>query len=237
MKQSCPNCQEINAPIARVTGNHERFTIDGSIELEDHLVRICEKVLHGVLRVAPAERLEALFLGGGYGRGEGGVLETAAGHKPYNDLEFYVCLRGPDRFNERRYQAPLHDLGEKLSPFAGVDVEFKILSLHKLRHSPPSMFYYDLVVRHHRLWGIESSLAGCDHHRSSERIPLAEATRLLMNRCSGLLFAREQLRRERFTPEEADFVGRNHAKAQLALGDVILTAQGQYHWSCRERAR
>jgi hypothetical protein len=35
--------------------------------------------------------------------------------------------------------------------------------------------------------------------------------------------------------EQNDFVGRNLAKAQLALGDVILAATSQYHWSVLER--
>ena len=37
--------------------------------------------------------------------------------------------------------------------------------------------------------------------------------------------------------DDADFVGRNLAKDQLAFGDVLLTAHGQYHWSCQERHR
>jgi hypothetical protein len=52
-----------------------------------------------------------------------------------------------------------------------------------------------------------------------------------------LLFANSLLQRSAFGPEDADFVGRNQAKAQLAFGDVILTAFGQYHASCRERNR
>src|SRR5262249_3496251 len=68
-------------------------------------------------------------------------------------------------------------------------------------------------------------------------IPLTEATRLLMNRGSGLLFARERLLRTAFTAGDADFVGRNIAKAQLALGDAVLVCHGQYHWSVTERHR
>jgi len=56
-----------------------------------------------------------------------------------------------------------------------------------------------------------------------------------MNRSSGLLFALERLQRDEVTPDDADFVARNIAKAQLALGDVILTERGLYHWSCRTR--
>ncbi|MGI8965478.1 MAG: hypothetical protein ACR2H1_05235, partial [Limisphaerales bacterium] len=53
----------------------------------------------------------------------------------------------------------------------------------------------------------------------------------------GLLFAKEKLQHNPFTASDADFVGRNQAKAQLAFGDVVLVAHGQYHFSCRERNR
>jgi hypothetical protein len=56
-----------------------------------------------------------------------------------------------------------------------------------------------------------------------------------MNRCSGLLFAAERLAKTDFSQEDAGFTARNIAKAQLALGDVVLAALGQYHWSCLER--
>ncbi len=59
----------------------------------------------------------------------------------------------------------------------------------------------------------------------------------MFNRCSGLLLARELLRKSALSSEEADFIGRNLAKMQLALGDAVLTAFGQYHWSAWERHR
>jgi hypothetical protein len=212
-----------------------RFTIDGSLSLEQQLLALCDHIACRVEAIVPAHRLEGLLLGGGYGRGEGGVLHTPCGDQPYNDLEFYVLVRGPVFLNERRYRRALHALADELSPIAGLDVEFKVLSAERLRRSPVSMFYYDLVVGHRRLSGPEDLLAGCEHHRSAEKIPLHEAARLLMNRCSGLLFALERLHRAHFTPDDADFVGRNLAKAQLAFGDVVLAAHSQYHHSCRER--
>jgi hypothetical protein len=219
----------------RIPSSQQRFTLDGGDKLETHLEQTCQVILKSVRGIVSAKKLEGVLLGGGYGRGEGGVLKTEAGDRPYNDLEFYVFLRGNNYLNERRFRAALRDLGDQLTPVAGVDVEFKILTLAKLRRSPVTMFYYDLVTRHHRLWGDEALLAGCDHHRDGGRIPLYEATRLLMNRCSGLLFAKERLQRDRFTHDDADFVSRNLAKVQLAFGDVVLTVNGQYHWSCRER--
>ncbi len=212
------------------------FTLDGSAALEHRLHTLCEQIRAALCGLLPRGKLDALLLGGGYGRGEGGVLTTPAGDQPYNDLEFYVFLRGNRHLNELRFHRPLEVLGQILTPQAGVDVDFKIASFEEFTAAPVSMFSYDLVSGHRRLLGPDNLFETCVHHLAPEHIPLAEAARLLMNRCSGLLFARERLdRNSRFTAADADYVRRNIAKASLALGDVILTVRGQYHWSCRER--
>ncbi len=220
------------------SGSAARFTLDGDDALERHLDRTCARVLSGIRGLLPPQRLEAVLLGGGYGRGEGGVLRGPAGDRPYNDLEFYVAIRGNRHLNEFRYQRRLEVLGEILSHLADAEVEFKITSLAELAARPISMFSYDLISGHRRLWGMASGrLPGCDHHKRPQDIPPAEAARLLMNRCSGLLFARVELGREPLAPAAADFVRRNIAKVQLACGDAVLAAVGQYHWSCLERHR
>lgn len=214
----------------------KRFTIDGGDALEIHLAQTCERVAAGVAEIIPAGKLEAVVLGGGYGRGEGGVLKTGSSEDPYNDLEFYVFVRGNRLVNERAYRAPLETLSTGLTPVAGVHVEFKVDSINRLRHSPVSMFTYDLVSGHKVIVGDENIFAGCDKHLDASKIPLHEATRLLFNRCTGLLFAKNFLYIG-MDVEKADFVGRNLAKAQLALGDVVLAMHGQYHWSVCERVQ
>lgn len=214
-----------------------RFTIDGSEPLESELLRLCHLARDAVLEVIHPRKVHALLLGGGYGRGEGGVLKTPAGDKPYNDLEFYVIHTTSDLLAEKLYHEKIHHIAEELTRAAGIEVEFKLLSLRKLQRNPVTMFYYDLITGHRLVHGAETWLTGCDQHRAAHRIPLYEATRLLMNRCSGLLYSQEKLAHAEFTPEDADFVGRNLAKARLALGDVFLAMRGQYHWSCRERQK
>ena len=125
-----------------------RFTIDGSDALENELAELCARAKDGILRIIPPRKLHALLLGGGYGRGEGGVLKTSAGDKPYNDLEFYVFLRGNRLLNTRRFRGPLDDLGRRLSRDAGLHLEFKIDSLVRWRRSSVSMFSYDVVSGH-----------------------------------------------------------------------------------------
>lgn len=214
-----------------------RFTLDGDPALESSLGRSCAAITAGIRGLVPAHRLEAVLLGGGYGRGEGGVLRHDGGDHPYNDLEFYVCLRGNRHLNERRHHRALAVLGEILTPAAGADIDFKITSLRELRRSPVNMFTYDLVTRHRRLLGETGLLLNFRQHRIARDIPSAEATRLLLNRCSGLLFAQGRLERAEFTADDADFVQRNLAKAELGFGDAVLTAHRLYHWSGRERQR
>jgi len=221
-------------PAAR--GLEPRFTLNGSDTLELHLAQLCTRVRAGVRSVLP-QNLDGLALAGGYGRGEGGVLKTPAGDRPYNDLEFYVFVRRCPWFNERRCRSPLHALSAQLEPMAGVELEFKLTSVAKLRRSPLNLFSHDLVMGHRWLLGDDRLLHGCDHHRAASRLPLSEATRLLMNRCSGLLFARERLEHSAWSDADADFVGRNIAKTELALGDAVLIVSGAYNWSCRERGR
>jgi hypothetical protein len=216
---------------------NKRFTIDGSDALEQRLDSLCREVGQAVQRIVPASRLEALVLGGGYGRGEGGVLKTTSGDEPYNDLEFYAFLRGNRLLNERRYRLALNVLAGELSLDAGIHIEFKCESTQRLRKSLVSMFSYDLVAGHHLVCGSPDIFHDCQHHLNSAAIPLSEATRLLFNRCTGLLLVREKLALPVHTSEDADFIGRNLAKAQLALGDAVLAVHAKYHWSCRERNR
>jgi hypothetical protein len=204
--------------------------------LEAHLARTCNQVSKGVREIVPREKLQALLLGGGYGRGHGGVLKASSGDKPYNDLEFYICIDGSPRLNERKFGHELHSLAHTLTSSAGVEVEFKITSIKKLQTVPPTMFTSDLAAGHRALLGKNDFFADSSSWRASD-IPIFEATRLLMNRCSGLLFSKERLQRKPFTIEDADFVGRNHAKAQLGFGDAFLAAHGRYHWDCRVRNR
>jgi len=211
-----------------------RFTTDGSVQLEQLLETWCADFADAVRAIIPEERLEAIVLGGGYGRGEGGVLRAPDGDKPYNDLEFYIFVRGPLLVRERQYKRRLAEVTHAFSEKCGLEFEAKILTFQKIQGSGPTMFYHDLVMGHRWIWGRVQEFVDCEQQRAAHRIPLHEATRLLMNRSSGLLFSAAQLQGESI---DIDFVRRNISKAQLALGDAVLCAFGRYHSSCRERHR
>ena len=176
----------------------------------------------------------ALLLAGGYGRGEGGVFFKEGTACLYNDLEFYLVLNSSSVAGEARgWCAEESHRGEEET---GIEVEFKILSFAALRSAEPSMFYYDLLSANICVFG-DASLA--------ERLPPAlrdggllpghEATRLLFNRGTGLLFSRQALEEDSGRVRDG-FVERNHAKARLAMADAVLALNGRYHFSCIRRA-
>ena len=142
----------VRAPAPTAIARPTRFTLDGDNALEGHLELTCARILSGIRGLIPAPKLEAVLLGGGYGRGEGGVLRGPAGDRPYNDLEFDVAIKGNRHVNAFRYHRRLEVLGEILTHIADVEVEFKITSLVELAARPVSMFSYDLIAGHRLLW-------------------------------------------------------------------------------------
>ncbi len=213
-----------------------RYTVDGSEALESLVRTINERVTADIHKIVPQDQIDGLVLAGGYGRGEGGIFVTDGKERLYNDLDYYLFLKGNRRQNEQNYGAALKEIERTRTPEADCDVEFKIDSISQLESSAVTMFSYDLVTRSAIVDGSPDLFAACDHHRNAGAIPATEASRLLFNRCSGLLFAHQRLHQASFSADDLEFVQRNFAKVQLALGDALLTLQGQYHWSCRERA-
>src|SRR5258706_16212067 len=114
----------------------QRFTTDGGPELEKRLEQWCEEFTQGVREIIPAHVLEAVVLGGGYGRGEGGVLRISGGDAAYNDLEFYIFVRGPLLWRERQFRTKLTEMAHRWSETTGVEFESKLLTLEKIQGAP-----------------------------------------------------------------------------------------------------
>ena len=209
-----------------------RYTIDGSRSLESMLDTICEASRKALLLAIPEDSLKGIALGGGYGRGEGGVFRERGEELPYNDVEFFVFVSRNRFLARRKWGETVTNIGHELTEQFGIEVEFRIIGTNEIQQAPPSMFYYDLIMGHRWILGGDSLLRNCEHHRDPSALQYSEATRLLMNRASGLLFARKLLETESLDEKDSDFIFRNIRKAQLATGDAILTSRGGYHWSC-----
>jgi hypothetical protein len=180
---------------------------------------------------AMGDNLLALVLGGGYGRGEGGVVFRDGRESPYNDLDLIVVVR---RKSGIPWKA-LETIRKKYEQQMGIEIDFsRPLTLSDIRRWPRTMLWSDLLQGHSVLTGPVDILTAHAPRIESGDLPVIEATRLLLNRGAGLLWAQRVLAGLDPAPD-TDFVRRNYYKCALALGDALLVACGHYTTMCAGR--
>lgn len=178
------------------------------------------------------DALGALYLGGGYGRGEGGAFFAKDGSAlPYNDLDFFA-YPAPDAPQSQWaevnqwIETKMKLLAEKL----GIEADCTPLrNFGEVRRISQRLMFQELLRGHVLIY----SKNGYDPLAAlaplpAYQLPLSEAQRLLLNRGYGLLLAR--------APGETGFRLRNLAKAALGAADALLLAKGLYKWNGEERA-
>jgi hypothetical protein len=170
-----------------------------------------------------------LILGGGYGRGEGGVMMDGGGPAFSNDLDYFLFHQSP---SDPALDSWCREIERRESPLLGIDVEIKCLRPASIGDASRSMMFADLVAGHVVVAGNGDFLSDMRENLDFSRIDPEEATRLLWNRGSGMFFSRCRMGKN----DELGYVIRNHAKLKLALGDAWLCIHGKYTPRCRERA-
>lgn len=179
-------------------------------------------------------KLSAVVLGGGYGRGEGGVLRTPLGERLYNDLDFFVFADGASRREALAIQDGLKRVSERWEKKLGIAVDFSpVKNIGTLCNVSQTLMYQELIRGYKTVWGA-LNLEEWIPALSAEKLPFSEAARLLLNRGMGLMFAAERLSWEK---PDADFIMRNMNKAVLGCGDALLMAAGRYCWRGEERVK
>ena len=201
--------------------------------------REIETLLDGMLPQLAAEidalrlpGLAGVVLGGGYGRGEGGILRTPEGDKLYNDLDFFVFADHADKGELARIDGELTKLAKPWEERLGVAVDFgPAKNLSALRNVARTLMFQELLHGWRPVWGnVELEKLLPDLPPGS--LPFTEAARLLLNRGMGLVFAAERLLAG---SDDHDFIVRNMNKAVLGGGDAMLIAAGRYRWPGSER--
>ena len=90
--------------------------------IREALTRLAEDI-----RLQAPPDLAGVFLGGGYGRGEGGVFRKADGRCGlYNDLDLFAVAHPVPRARREEIDAVLSGIGEKWTRELGIDVEFQV---------------------------------------------------------------------------------------------------------------
>ena len=202
---------------------HKQFTSSGDITAESLL----ERVLAEIGETLSGSEL-CVYLGGSYGRGDGGVRQDRENGILYNDLDFFVFARQKPAHAEKL----LKEVAEKYESEVKVDVDFSsIMSVKDIKKNARRLMMQELK-RGYRLVCGEDLLAQYLPELPAEKLPFSEACRLLLNRGMGLLLAGEKIARN---SGEKDFILRNIYKAILGAGDAMLISRGEYCWSMVER--
>jgi hypothetical protein len=215
-----------------------RFTIDGSEALERRIASDMEAVRQAVRAAVGAEELAALVLGGGYGRGEGGVYTVDGEERVYNDYDFFVIVPFTSRKRRNALSAKLLEVKAAIEPRFGIHVDFSPpMPLSTLGALPYEVMYMEAREGHHVLIGPDDVFSALPAYDPA-RPPLEECARLFMNRGIGLFLAGKTIsQRAPLDTEDHEFAVRNIYKAMMAMGDSVLYLRGDYSPSYVERRR
>ena len=210
-----------------------RYTVIPSAELDSLL----DGALAGIAADIEAKKspfLRAVVLGGGYGRGEGGVWRTPEGDRLYNDLDLFVFSSRAGRDDAGELDRRFREISQKWESRLGIAVDFgPAKNIESLKTVSQTLMFQELLRGWKPVWG-DAEPEKWIPALSPEELPFTEAVRLLLNRGMGLIFAGEYIRRG--TPDP-DFIVRNMNKALLGGGDALLIAGGDYRWLGEERVK
>ncbi|MCB9800430.1 MAG: hypothetical protein H6757_06695 [Candidatus Omnitrophica bacterium] len=170
--------------------------------------------------LALGDNLIALVLGGGYGRGEGGVACIDGCEVPYNDLDLSLIVRK----KKPSILPRLNSIRDKYSDRLHIHVDFSCpLTIEELSHLPHWLMWKELIEGHQTLYGPADLLEKFTPVYLKKDLPPIEAARLLLNRGAGLLWALRIIRGVEPAPDQ-DFIPRNYQKCILSLGDALAIA-------------
>ena len=183
------------------------------------------------VKEALGDNLLGLVLGGGYGRGEGAVVIEDGVEQPYNDLDFLLVVQRPSDVDQAA-MANIKAHHETLTP---LHVDFtQPMTLQDLKKWPPWLMWHDFLNGHIVSSGDPQLLHKHVPQTVASTLAPIEASRLLVNRGAGLLWAM-RMDRGLERKEDDDFVKRNYWKCALALGDALLIAHDAYATPYRGR--
>ncbi len=209
------------------------WTVDGNPQVERRLSEVsCELASAIRTTIAPSALRTAAIIGG-YGRGEGGVLQTPAGATAHNNIDLLIVSRGRIESAKKAHaSAVLRKVGAQ----AGVPVDVGWVSQRQLRIAAPRVMWYDVRCGHRVLAGDSEFLSSMRRFRC-DNIPVVDVIDLLTNRAALLVLAR--LLTER--PKPSVWARREAIKASMkavvGLGDALLWQSGQYRALYTEKAR
>lgn len=212
-----------------------KYTVSGGEEIDRVIDSHMKTLVSETLNVAGADTLSAIVLGGGYGRGEGGVKVVNGNQCLYNDYDVFLISNEISSRMKKAFNPRFRELAARLSAKFGIEVDFSPLkNASELRSLEYEMVWFEAQKGHIVLWG-DPGVFNAIPEWNVKNMPLPEAGRLLMNRGMGIVLARRRLETGDDSVEAMEFIERNAWKAIMAAGDSFLILRGIYDSSYVKR--
>jgi len=211
-----------------------RLTLIGGPPVESTLRELILKATRAILGLVPNENLKALVLGGGYGRGEGGIRIGEDGERPANNLDLLLFTVGLRTAPRAQLTAKVNHALDTLRRRSGMGIDFSVVDARRMERDRVRVLWYDVRHGHKLLAGDPAFLQGLTRF-TAENIDRREMADLVINRGALLVLNDVILASGPLTPVRREAVLTHTAKAVIGYGDAFLFTRGAYHWSYAER--
>lgn len=216
-----------------------KYTTEYDAAIESEMDSILESIVSDIKKDRVADMLEFVALGGGYGRGEGGILKADTASHLYNDLDFFVIAKDSIGTKDLIYiNLFFARLSKKLSEKIGIDVDFsEAAKISYVASRMSSMAWREMALCKLPIFGDSEKFERVFITSGNVDVPPCEFLKLAMNRAAGLLLASERMAHSKLLPDDCDFVSRNANKAVLASGDIAVAAREELPFKTADRLK
>jgi hypothetical protein len=216
--------------------NWGKFTAKGSPKVEVLIKRMVEEIVTVIAETIPEKQYRCLYMLGGYGRGEGGVVVLNGQERPHNNFDLMLVANDvrADRAEEMKSQIDkaLLQLIERI----GIGIDISVINAGKLRNSACRIIWYDMKSGHKMLLGNTDIIASCQQFKL-RNIPSWDARNLLVNRGTLLIINDLIVKQNTLNHELKKVIIRHIVKSIIGYGDCLLFFLGDYDWSYVEKQK
>ena len=214
------------------------FTALRESAAESRISRDLDLIVKRVLDLAEQDELRAVYLLGGYARGEGAAVQQEDGSwRGFNDYDLLLVFGA-----EPKSRVPFQELAVTLAREIEIDfVDLGIATVKDLAAAQPTLFWVELSMAHRLLWSSSETGVALPEFSVEHLLP-EEAAHLIVNRGMALLWALVRTWSDRpgeseLTQDDCElhFAAIAGHKAVLAGGDGILIASQKYALSAHQR--
>ena len=207
--------------------SHQQFTYYGAKDAETFLVDVLTKIRTLFKEHFSDEQTAALILIGGYGRGEGGVVNKNGIYRPHNNLDLlYIHNETLDKKMLKSVDEALQNISKEYD----IGIDLSAVTKKKLLTLEGLVISYDMRFGHKTLLG-DSSFIQEHGNFSVYNIDPVDIRQLLVNRGTLLLINTLLLQKEELSTKEKKLIIKHAIKAIIGYGDALLFFHNQYHWS------